>query len=818
MASAAASPGPARRAIPGLRLVGWVLVWAALGWFYAWTPAAFRQPWLTEQPVGFYHELADGFLAGHLYLPRTPDPRLVALPDPYDPAANAPYRVNDVSYHAGRYYFYPSAVPALLLFVPVRALTGLHLSETVACWLFCLAGFAGGLAFLREFRRRCFPDGSRFVLLGAVLALALCQGYYLVLRVDSYNHVPIACAFAWLMLALWLVLRALAAADGSRARLGWTAAASLAYAIAIACRPNYVAGAGVLLVPWLAEWRAAHWRISRRLFAHVAVLGLPLGAVAAAMLAYNFARFDSPWEFGMRLQLGAWDQRAMAGPGLANVPANAWNYLLGPGAYHPTFPFVTAPSWTALGVIPHVPVVLFALLLPWLLCSPRLQVPARVALLLPFAAAAGNLAFLLLFPSGNPEVVRTSANARYLLDFLPATVLLAGCGVVAADGLAHPGRVRRSLLRGVLAASLLVSIAAALSLDFSRYPTEAYRPLARLLGRPFWWWERLRGIGYGPVALQVQLPLDRTGAYEPLLSIGRGPEGELLYLFYESRESLRLGLVDTASVGPQSESIAVDYAVPHRFEIHLGSLYPPSAHPLLAGLSDAQIAAVKHRLQVWLDGRVVFTAPAYFPSIAGGQVAFGQTDILRGYATERFSGRIIRAERLPVLPPPAGEIGSPAYGPLRVRLEFPAGRAGVTEPLVATGIHQAGDLLYVTYRADGAIRLGLDHWGRPGFVGDWFKPAPRADHVLEFSSGALYPPANHAWFAHRSLAERATLKERVRISFDGQTIADVALTAFDSSPEDVVLGRNAIGASTAVYAFTGRMLDRERLPPPGPRR
>jgi hypothetical protein len=40
-------------------------------------------------------------------------------------------------------------------------------------------------------------------------------------------------------------------------------------------------------------------------------------------------------------------------------------------------------------------------------------------------AAATNLLSLLLLPSGNADAVRTSANARYVLDFQPALVLLA---------------------------------------------------------------------------------------------------------------------------------------------------------------------------------------------------------------------------------------------------------------------------------------------------------------------------------------------------------------------------------------------------------
>lgn len=783
--------------------------------FYAWAPAEFHVRQLTAQPTGYYHELTAALLRGQLHLERAPDPRLVALADPYDPVANSPYRVNDLSYYRGRYYLYLSPVPSLVLFAPVRLLTGQFPTEAAACMIFSVAGLAAATAFLLTLRRKFFPASPAWTVAAALAALAFCQGYYVVLRAESLQLVPIACAHAWLMLTLLLLLHTLLAAE--RWRTIWLTAASLAYALAIASRPNYLPGAVILLVPVIGWWHADGWRLSRRFLGHVLALGLPMAVVAGALLAYNQARFDTPLEFGMHLQLGAWDQRTMAGLGLGNIPVNAWHYFVGPGIYHSTFPFVTAPFWTALGVLLHAPFVLLGLLLLWLIRNRRVPAAARIALALPLLVAAANLGFLLLFPSGNEQAVRTSANARYLFDFLPATMLLASGCVVAAGALVARPLWRRLLGLGTTL-TLLLSVLVALSLDFSRYPPEAYRPLASLLSRPAWWWEKIRGIEYGPVEIELQLPTDRIGAYEPLLTAGTAQAGELVYIFYEALGKIRLGLVGSESLGPASGPIAVDFAQPHRFTFYLGSLNPPDAHPAMAAFDGAQVATLKRRLVVQIDGRTVFTAPAYFHPNAGGRLEIGRASFLRAYAEEKFTGRIIATIRRPVAPPAGLEVIPPAYGPIRLRVTFPPDRAGITEPLVTSGIPQAGDLLHVTYRADGAVRFGLDHWGHRGLLSDWLVLEPRAEHIIEFSSASLYPPAEHALVASLPLDERQALKEHLRLTIDGRVVFDARFQTYESSPYDVVPGRNAIGSSSSVYAFSGEIREAVRLPLPAPAR
>jgi len=794
-----------------------VLFLAAVAAHYAWTPASFHARWLTPQPTDYYHELADGFLAGQLHLPRTPDPRLVGLTDPYDPAANAPYRINDLSYHSGRYYLYHSAVPALVLFAPVKLFTGNHLGLAPATWVFCLAGTVAAVLLLLRLREDFFPLCPRLLVAASVVSYAFGQGYHVVVRSGTVNQVPIASAYCFLMLALLGLRRALLPGPSA---WRWLGLASLCYGLAIASRPNYVFGTVVLLVPVFLLWRTDGFRFSTSLLRPLLAAGTPVTLVLVSLLVYNAARFGDPLEFGMRYMLGAWDQRTLPPLGLGNLGINAHHYFVAPSRFHLQFPFVTAPSWQATGLLWHNPFVWLLLLLP-MAFRPAASAgrPGPGALLFVLGCAAGtNLLTLLLLPSGNAAAVLTSANARYVLDFQPALMLLACVGVLAAgDRLAFRAWPRR-LLTGLASGLALLSVAAGLSLDFQRYPPEAYRPLARQLSRPAWWLEKIRGIEYGPVDLEVLLPADKIGAYEPLLTTGTAQAGELLYIFYEAPGQIRLGLVGSESLGPASGPIAVDFAQPHRFTLHLGSLNPPVTHPSMAAFDEAQVATLKRRLLVQIDGRTVFTAPAYFHPNDGARPEVGRASFLRAYAQEEFTGRIISTARQPVAPPAGLEVSPPGFGPLRLRVTFPTDRTGVTEPLLSSGIPQAGDLLHVTYRADGAVRFGLDHWGHRGLLSDWLVLDPRGEHVIEFSSPSLYPPDRHTLLADLSPDGRRALKERLRLTIDGRVVFDDRFPAYESSPYDVVPGRNAIGSSSSVYGFTGRILESSRLPfPPATR-
>jgi hypothetical protein len=796
---------PIRQAAAPLLLL---LVTAAAGWLYTWAPDGQRVRPLTAHAVDYYHEYADALLAGHLHLARAPDPRLVALPDPLDPEANREFRRDDLSYHEGRYYLYHGIVPALVLLAPVRAATGMHLGLGAATALFAVVGTVTAAGILLSFRRRAAPRAGPWAVAAALLAVVAAGGVHVVLHGATNNQLPIASAYAFSLLGLAAAGRAVSAPTRA---LGWLAAASLAFGLAIGSRANFVFAAAVIL-PLAALLPGADPRPLRGTLARLAAAGLPAAAAVAGLLALNVARFGDPFEFGMRLMLGAWDQRRLPALDLSAFGANVRQYLAGLGDHHALFPFVTAPSWQALGLLPYTPFVLGAGAL--LAFAPARDTGGRRAALLVALLAGVNFAVLTLLPSGDPRAAPTSANARYVLDFSAAFVLLGAFGVLAA---AHrvadrPGARRLVSALAVLAAGH--SALAAASLHLGRFPEESFRPLTRALGGPLWWTERMRGVVHGPVLLDVRFPAAAPGAAEPLLAIGDRDAGDLVYVVSEAPNRVRVGLLSVGREGPLGPPVAVEPDRVHRVEIHVGPLQPPAAHPLLAGLRSEAVAALTRRVLVRLDGRTVLDAPVRFTAPAGAPWSAGGTDFLLDRSAPRFTGRIEAVARGPV-EPPAVPAATARYGAVRLRLRLPERTAG-TEPLLATGVPQAGDVLHVTTGPDGRLRFGLDHWGHRGAVSSWVEPGPGPEHELEVTFGALLPPEDNAALAALPRDRRRALKERLRVVLDGRVVLDAVQDTYDSSPHDVVVGRNPIGASSCGYAFSGEILAVERLPLPRP--
>ena len=123
-----------------------------------------------------YNLLVQGFQSGHLHLNKEVPPGLMALPDPYDPAANVqfrhpPYELHNLSYYQGKLYLYFGVVPALVLLWPWAALTGHYLFHREAAAIFCSVGLLASLGLLRGLWRRYFPQVGGSVM--AILAIAL---------------------------------------------------------------------------------------------------------------------------------------------------------------------------------------------------------------------------------------------------------------------------------------------------------------------------------------------------------------------------------------------------------------------------------------------------------------------------------------------------------------------------------------------------------------------------------------------------------------------------------------------------------------------
>jgi hypothetical protein len=411
-----------------------------------------------------YNLLARGILKGHLYLDKPAPEFLQHLPNPYDPAANAPardpfqYRLSDLTYYRNRIYMYFGVAPALAVFIPWHLLTGAWLLQWAAVLLLCVVALLVNFSLFRAVRGRIFPAAAPWTSAAAMLVLGFASYAPLLLARADMWEVPLALDY----LAVAVALRCLwEAAEQPAACARWLAGASAAFGVAFASRPTVLPNAAILLLPFLLP------AVRRRAMAWVAA-GLPLLLCGVGVAWYNAARFGSPFEFGVHyMLLGAYYLRPHSFD-LRYIPANLHSYLWRGVEWTRNFPYVERSPDTRLagdyagtehvsGILADAPILwMAAFTVFW---AARRPPGAGFRLL---AAAAGwvafsSLALLACF---------VGANGRYELEFAPALALLAALGIPAAEALCSPALLRVTRWAG--GAALLFSCAVLLLYGLQR--------------------------------------------------------------------------------------------------------------------------------------------------------------------------------------------------------------------------------------------------------------------------------------------------------------------------------------------------------------
>ncbi|MCW2985755.1 MAG: hypothetical protein JWR63_3325 [Conexibacter sp.] len=447
-------------------LIGFFALVAA---FYAWIIGTSIEGF-DHNPAygGAYGHLADAFVHGQLNLRVSPPDGLLALPDPYDPAANDPFRgqgFQDLILYNGKVYIYWGPVPALLLFVPLQLLGG-FMVEGLATLLVCFGGFVFSVLTLRFLARRFLPRTPGWALWAGMIALAVCNVVPFILRRAGHSEVAIGSGLCFGFLAIWLFVTGWYGDQVSARRL---AGASLALGLAIGSRMSWVvlAVVPVAVVLWL--WRADRRADRARLTA--ALLG-PLAACGSLLMLYNLARFGSPVELGAKYQLAGVNQAEYAPFTFGFLKPGLFYYLLEPPRLEPLFPFVALgppPLYPGdlphgyiraeptAGLLPTTPFLLILALLPaaWRRWEPRLR---RIVL----TVAALGLGILALTAGA-----LWSTTERYVVDFM--TFLLVAALLVWFTALSSERRRPRRIAAVAGGAALSWSVLYAVAVSFIGY-------------------------------------------------------------------------------------------------------------------------------------------------------------------------------------------------------------------------------------------------------------------------------------------------------------------------------------------------------------
>ena len=800
---------------PALKSTGWreAVGLVAITLVVVWAYAIFSTTKLVylftvnKDTTEYYHSLVDGFIHGRTSMMMRPPATLAALANPYDPQQRAGLEgvLHDATYYKGRYYLYFGAAPVVTLLLPFRLLAGGQFPQGLATVTFCIAGYLASLGLLLAVRRRHFPRCRTGMVWLAALLLGGGNLCLMMLTRNSVWELPIAAAYAFSCAGYWLLF---AAIGRRRGRLALLALAGVCFALAIGSRPTFVVcvtaltGFGAWLA-WERKWGWSRWREALALL-------VPVAAGVIALMVYNEVRFGQPLEFGMRYQLGGGDQQHARMSGRAFVPFNFYHYFLAPAQWQRYFPFVEVvgdypgvrPAGQLgvedpFGILPNMPFWLLAAVAPFLWARFSRRDPAvRDWMKLWAVGFAAAVAPILIFGG---------TTNRYMVEFLPALLLLAGLGLLLVGSVkeVRPGRWFRAAAGVAVAATLLFNVLAAFQHNgmFKAHRHDAFVGISRWVNQPVMWWEARFAEAYGPVEVTMKFPRDRPGRIEPVVVTGVAYRSDYLYVYYEpDGRSVKLGYTRTNHEELLSQPIPVDYSEPHRIGLYSGALYPPAGHPFYAEWTDAQVQEAKHTFQITLDGVPYLRGEQDFFDTTPGFVRVGKNDISK-YTDPKFTGEILGVSREHRVP--AAFTGN-AF--VRLAVVLPAGAPGSKEPLIATGAPGAGDLLMVQYVDDTHVRLGFEHAGTEPAWSDPLVTVPGEVSLIEASLGSFYPTPQ--------TPEARELAKTLLVKFRGQLVWAQSRGFHPAGGQPPVFGKNALNSPAAGASFTGKIVAAQPMPSP----
>ena len=771
-----------------------VLITALLILHFWSTAGALR---FSREPGDYYNLQTAGFLHGHLYAAVEPHPGLLALADPYDPVANAPYRMHDMSFWQGKYYLYFGVAPVLLLFLPVRLLTGYFVSEPTAVALFVSLGGAFSCLALVEMRARLFPRAGRLVLGCLLAAQGLAAPTVLLVQSPQFYQVPTSCAYALGMAGLWCLLRLLTTGPDRRGR--WLVAAGACFGATLAARPNYILAMGLLAVPLWWCWREAgllHAPAREKMPLGVRIFG-PVAAVGAGLLFFNWARFGQPTEFGMRYQLAGQSFLHFSPLGWEYLGPHLREYVWGKIWWQPYFPFLDLGPDAPYGVLRYLPLTWLGLVACWPWRLPG-DGPASRRQVLAWAVAILGAANLVM-----NSVFFFAPVTRYLSDFAPALVLLGAMGGLA---LAH-AFPRPRLAAGFVAGVALWSMAVTTGVFIYRQPAAAYPDrVARLANRGVGWLQQLQGKKLGGIRVAMQLPAGRTEGMDPVFQTGsRADRRDWLELHYRGGGRAQLGFFH-AGLG---ELLGEEFPLPADgrlvLDVYASAFLPPESHPLFAGWPADAIAAALCKLEIRIGGQPVLAAalPCY-PS-RPSDLLLGRAGFLPFTDNQVAAGPVtLVAELAAGREPLAARELRGVTAPLAVQLQLPAQLDHGYEPLIATGESGRGELLYVIYSPGHRVQFGLDSWGQGPVLSRVLGFDPTKPHVLTAWLGSWATGGDSKKISGGDNGPPGP--DRLFVKLDDTVVFNAVHTFFPGQDSPTALGWNRIGSGSAAASFSGRML------------
>lgn len=259
-------------------------------------------------------ELVLAFEKGQVSLLREPVKELLESPDPYDRYLRESVTDNEAWDHVlynGKYYSYYGIAPVILLFLPYHLITGSFFPTDIAVLIFSALGLIFLALTYNAIIKRWFsriPSGC--YISGLAILLTVCGIWYSIGR-PLFYEISISSGFAFTALGAYFLISSNVIGDGEIS-LKKVTFASMFLATAVLCRPTlavysicacvyYSIGFGKSAKVY--EKDGSIKTVKNRKIKYILAAVIPFAVLGSVQMWYNYARFDSPFDFGIKYSL-----------------------------------------------------------------------------------------------------------------------------------------------------------------------------------------------------------------------------------------------------------------------------------------------------------------------------------------------------------------------------------------------------------------------------------------------------------------------------------------------------------------------------------
>jgi hypothetical protein len=415
----------------------------------------------------YYSQLAISFKKGQLYLEEKPSPVLLILNNPYNYQARRgidfPW---DASLYNGRFYLYWGPIPSLLLTLfDAKLLSKIgdqHLTFIFTCGLFLYI-----YLFSLSIWRRFFQKLPGWMFLIAIITVGIALPFTWILSAPRIYEASISSGQFFLIGGCYWAYAFIAKSTSRSWKLILT---SLHWACAIGSRITLVPAVVFMIIMVLIKVARGNrpWVISTRTILTLVALILPIATCGIGLAWYNWARFGSIFEFGLRYQLTSTDYLNFGNTlfSTGNIAGNLYNYLTHTFTITSNFPYAKAvenigTNERMVGLLFTVPFILLALTAPMISIYKQIRIGNNAK----DDDQAKLLSWLILSVAGTTVINFAAillyyyAATRFLVDVAPSLLLLSTIGFwrgyQAAESIV--ARVSFAAFGGLLATISIIS-------------------------------------------------------------------------------------------------------------------------------------------------------------------------------------------------------------------------------------------------------------------------------------------------------------------------------------------------------------------------